>query len=137
MGDMVSDDLGPHQVVAVDRANELRVFIDHQHAGDAMRFHHFGRFGGEFAHLDRVWNYDIEHPERGRIELPVVHTINTEGGYGVLRYTSEGSVSLPAATTLFAADLQITTDDGVGLATVAAGELVYSRESFDILDATT
>lgn len=28
-----------------------------------------GRFGGEFAHLDRVWDSDIEHPERGRIEL--------------------------------------------------------------------
>lgn len=29
-----------------------------------------GRFGGEFAHLDRVWNYDPERPERSRIELP-------------------------------------------------------------------
>ena len=29
-----------------------------------------GRFGGEFAHLDRVWDYDADHPERGRIELP-------------------------------------------------------------------
>jgi KDO2-lipid IV(A) lauroyltransferase len=28
-----------------------------------------GRFGGEFAHLDRVWDYNVEHPERGRIEL--------------------------------------------------------------------
>jgi KDO2-lipid IV(A) lauroyltransferase len=29
-----------------------------------------GRFGGEFAHLDRVWNYDPDHPENSRIELP-------------------------------------------------------------------
>lgn len=29
-----------------------------------------GRFGGEFAHLDRVWDYDPAHPERSRIELP-------------------------------------------------------------------
>jgi KDO2-lipid IV(A) lauroyltransferase len=29
-----------------------------------------GRFGGEFAHLDRVWDYDLAHPERSRIELP-------------------------------------------------------------------
>jgi KDO2-lipid IV(A) lauroyltransferase len=29
-----------------------------------------GRFGGEFAHLDRVWDYDVEHPEKSRIELP-------------------------------------------------------------------
>jgi Kdo2-lipid IVA lauroyltransferase/acyltransferase len=29
-----------------------------------------GRFGGEFAHLDRVWNYDPARPEGNRIELP-------------------------------------------------------------------
>jgi KDO2-lipid IV(A) lauroyltransferase len=29
-----------------------------------------GRFAGEFAHLDRVWDYDVAHPERSRIELP-------------------------------------------------------------------
>lgn len=29
-----------------------------------------GRFGGEFAHLDRVWDFDLAHPERSRIEIP-------------------------------------------------------------------
>jgi KDO2-lipid IV(A) lauroyltransferase len=29
-----------------------------------------GRIGGEFAHLDRVWSYDPDHPQSGRIELP-------------------------------------------------------------------
>ena len=30
-----------------------------------------GRMGAEFAHLDRFWDFDAEHPEkRGRIELP-------------------------------------------------------------------
>jgi Kdo2-lipid IVA lauroyltransferase/acyltransferase len=28
-----------------------------------------GRFGGEFAHLDRIWDYDLAHPENSRIEL--------------------------------------------------------------------
>jgi KDO2-lipid IV(A) lauroyltransferase len=28
-----------------------------------------GRVGAEFAHLDHIWNLDVEHPERGRIEL--------------------------------------------------------------------
>jgi len=28
-----------------------------------------GRFGGEFAHLDKLWDYDLEHPDRGRLEL--------------------------------------------------------------------
>ena len=29
-----------------------------------------GRIGAEFAHIDHVWDYDREHPERSRIELP-------------------------------------------------------------------
>lgn len=29
-----------------------------------------GRVGAEFAHLDRVWNYDPDHPETSRIEIP-------------------------------------------------------------------
>ena len=29
-----------------------------------------GRVGAEFAHMDHVWDYDREHPERSRIELP-------------------------------------------------------------------
>ncbi|SFI87069.1 lipid A biosynthesis lauroyl acyltransferase [Bradyrhizobium sp. Gha] len=29
-----------------------------------------GRVGAEFAHIDHVWDYDREHPERSRIELP-------------------------------------------------------------------
>jgi KDO2-lipid IV(A) lauroyltransferase len=29
-----------------------------------------GRVGGEFAHLDRVWDYDPERPQQGRIEIP-------------------------------------------------------------------
>jgi Kdo2-lipid IVA lauroyltransferase/acyltransferase len=27
-----------------------------------------GRMGAEFANLDRLWNFDIKHPERGRIK---------------------------------------------------------------------
>ncbi|MGY8661074.1 lipid A biosynthesis lauroyl acyltransferase [Bradyrhizobium sp. UFLA05-109] len=29
-----------------------------------------GRYGAEFAHIDRVWDYDRAHPENSRIELP-------------------------------------------------------------------
>lgn len=28
-----------------------------------------GRVGAEFAHLDHVWDFDPDHPDRGRIEL--------------------------------------------------------------------
>ena len=29
-----------------------------------------GRVGAEFAHIDHIWDYDLSHPERSRIELP-------------------------------------------------------------------
>ncbi|MGJ4950136.1 lipid A biosynthesis lauroyl acyltransferase [Bradyrhizobium sp. HKCCYLS20291] len=35
-----------------------------------------GRVGAEFAHLDKIWDYDEEHPERSRIELtPRTHEL--------------------------------------------------------------
>src|SRR5450755_5042397 len=29
-----------------------------------------GRVGAEFAHLDHIWDYDIDHPEKSRVEIP-------------------------------------------------------------------
>src|SRR5882672_1516351 len=29
-----------------------------------------GRMGAEFAHLDHIWDYDADHPEKSRIEIP-------------------------------------------------------------------
>src|SRR3978361_338258 len=29
-----------------------------------------GRIGAEFAHLDHIWDYDVNHPEKSRIEIP-------------------------------------------------------------------
>src|SRR3954447_8291636 len=29
-----------------------------------------GRIGAEFAHLDHIWDYDPDHPERSRVEIP-------------------------------------------------------------------
>ena len=29
-----------------------------------------GRVGAEFAHLDHIWDYDRDHPENSRIEIP-------------------------------------------------------------------
>src|SRR5712672_3062438 len=29
-----------------------------------------GRIGAEFAHLDHIWDYDIDHPEVSRVEIP-------------------------------------------------------------------
>jgi Kdo2-lipid IVA lauroyltransferase/acyltransferase len=60
-----------------------------------------GRIGGEFAHLDRVWNYDVEHPERGRIELPdatiAVFDKLIKDGKGALIFAAHlGNWELPA-----------------------------------------
>ena len=29
-----------------------------------------GRIGAEFAHLDHIWDYDTDHPEKSRVEIP-------------------------------------------------------------------
>lgn len=60
-----------------------------------------GRFGGEFAHLDRVWNYDPEHPEKSRIELPAatiaIFDKLIKDGKGALIFSAHlGNWELPA-----------------------------------------
>lgn len=60
-----------------------------------------GRFGGEFAHLDRVWNYDLEHPEKSRIELPettiAIFEKLIKDGKGALIFSAHlGNWELPA-----------------------------------------
>ncbi|MBN9598590.1 MAG: lipid A biosynthesis lauroyl acyltransferase [Afipia sp.] len=47
-----------------------------------------GRVGAEFAHLDHIWNLDIDHPERGRIELAP----GTIEKFAVLRDDSRGAL---------------------------------------------
>ncbi len=56
------------------RANLAAVFPEKSAAEiDAILlgvWDNLGRVGAEFAHLDRLWDYDAEHPDRrGRIEL--------------------------------------------------------------------
>src|SRR5262252_3743966 len=29
-----------------------------------------GRVGAEFAHLDHIWDHDMDHPDVGRIDIP-------------------------------------------------------------------
>ncbi len=60
-----------------------------------------GRFGGEFAHLDRVWDYDPAHPERSRIELPgatiAIFDRLIKDGKGALIFSAHlGNWELPA-----------------------------------------
>lgn len=60
-----------------------------------------GRFAGEFAHLDRVWDYDVAHPERSRIELPeasiAIFNRLLADGKGALVFASHlGNWELPA-----------------------------------------
>jgi Kdo2-lipid IVA lauroyltransferase/acyltransferase len=60
-----------------------------------------GRFSGEFAHLDRVWSYDVAHPQNGRIELPEATIATFEklinDGKGALIFSAHlGNWELPA-----------------------------------------
>jgi KDO2-lipid IV(A) lauroyltransferase len=56
----------------VGRAN-LRAAFPEKSAAEIERillgvWDNLGRIGGEFAHLDRLWDIDLDHLERGRIE---------------------------------------------------------------------
>lgn len=60
-----------------------------------------GRVGGEFAHLDRVWDYDPRHPDRSRIQLPdsTIATFDKllKDGRGALIFSAHlGNWELPA-----------------------------------------
>jgi len=60
-----------------------------------------GRFGGEFAHLDRVWDYDPAHPGGSRIELPdptiAIFDKLIKDGKGALIFSAHlGNWELPA-----------------------------------------
>jgi KDO2-lipid IV(A) lauroyltransferase len=60
-----------------------------------------GRVGGEFAHLDRVWDYDVEHPQASRIELPeatvAIFDKLIKDGKGALIFSAHlGNWELPA-----------------------------------------
>ena len=57
----------------IGRANLTAAFPEKSSAEIDTILHgvwdNLGRVGAEFAHLDHIWNLDVEHPERGRIEL--------------------------------------------------------------------
>ena len=59
----------------IARANLVAAFPD-KPAAEIERiligtWDNLGRVGVEFAHLDKIWDYDFDHPERGsRIDIP-------------------------------------------------------------------
>ncbi len=60
----------PEQPIA--RAN-LKAAFPEKSAAEIERilrasWDNLGRMGAEFANLDRLWDFDVEHPERGRIK---------------------------------------------------------------------
>jgi Kdo2-lipid IVA lauroyltransferase/acyltransferase len=60
-----------------------------------------GRYAAEFAHIDRIWDFDPEHPTRGRIELapgtPAIFQRLRDDGKGALLFGGHlGNWELPA-----------------------------------------
>jgi Kdo2-lipid IVA lauroyltransferase/acyltransferase len=60
-----------------------------------------GRIGAEFAHLDHIWDYDRDHPENSRIELPkrtieLFDHIRDDGKPALIFASHLGNWELPA-----------------------------------------
>ena len=60
-----------------------------------------GRVGAEFAHLDRIWNYDPDHPENSRIEFSprsreLFEQIRDDGKPALVFASHLGNWELPA-----------------------------------------
>lgn len=60
-----------------------------------------GRVGGEFAHLDKVWDFDPDHPERSRIELSprtteLFEQLRSDGKPALIFASHLGNWELPA-----------------------------------------
>jgi Kdo2-lipid IVA lauroyltransferase/acyltransferase len=60
-----------------------------------------GRIGAEFAHLDHIWDYDRDHPENSRIELPartieLFDQIRDDGKPALIFASHLGNGELPA-----------------------------------------
>jgi KDO2-lipid IV(A) lauroyltransferase len=60
-----------------------------------------GRVGAEFAHLDHIWDYDLEHPENSRIEFSprtkqLFDEIRDDGKPALIFASHLGNWELPA-----------------------------------------
>jgi len=60
-----------------------------------------GRIGAEFAHLDHIWDYDIDHPENSHVEiLPRTHELfaqlKNDGKPALIFASHLGNWELPA-----------------------------------------
>ena len=60
-----------------------------------------GRIGAEFAHLDKIWDYDEAHPERSRIELPartyeLFHQLRLDGKPALIFASHLANWEMPA-----------------------------------------
>jgi Kdo2-lipid IVA lauroyltransferase/acyltransferase len=60
-----------------------------------------GSAAAEFAHLDSVWDYDVDHPERSRVEIPprsieLFEQLRTDGKPALIFASHLGNWELPA-----------------------------------------
>jgi len=66
--------LGPYFVVSATARRNLRAAFPDKSKAEINAilvgvWDNLGRMAAEFAHLDRIWDYDPVHPGRGRIEI--------------------------------------------------------------------
>jgi len=94
----------------IGKANLARAFPDKSDAEieEILRgvWDNLGRIGAEFAHLDRLWDYDPDHPDAGRIEVPpaVIERYDRlmAAGKPVLAFAAHlANWELPAVATAF------------------------------------
>ncbi|NVN86892.1 MAG: lipid A biosynthesis lauroyl acyltransferase [Rhodopseudomonas sp.] len=89
----------------IGRANLAAAFPDKSPAEIetilAGVWENLGRVAAEFAHLDHVWDYDPDHPERGRVEitprtLELFEQLRLDGKPALIFASHLGNWELPA-----------------------------------------
>jgi KDO2-lipid IV(A) lauroyltransferase len=87
VGAAVARRLGPFLPAnKIGLANLRAAFPDKDEAWIALTLRdawdNLGRVAGEYVHMGRIWDFDIEHPNTGRIQtdaVPLFETLRTDG----------------------------------------------------------
>lgn len=98
--------LGPYFVVSGTARRNLRAAFPEKSNREIRAlvvdvWDNLGRMAAEFAHLDRIWDYDPAHPDDGRIEIVGAHImerLRDDGRPGLFFTAHTGNWELNAIT---------------------------------------